>query len=179
VDAHELAHAVETQHDSPDRDHPTLLGEGWGESRSVGVQELAQRALAVRERLAGMGQNWGNLSDSERAEILSHMIEPRGEERLLKKVWEQGPAISYLRELTDSFWYHRHSGPVYSIGGAFVDFLVRRQGGRRFIELYFGSRPGTFEGDCQRVYGLDLDTLEKHFWKETERLAADGPRPQR
>jgi hypothetical protein len=137
VDEHELAHAVETQHDSPDGDHPTLLGEGRALSRSVGIKELAKRALADREWLAGMGKNWGNLSDSERTKILSHMVEPRGQERLLWKVWEQGPAVLYLRELTDPFWYHRHSGPVYSIGGAFVDFLVRRQGSKAFPRVVF------------------------------------------
>ena len=106
-------------------------------------------------------------------------MEPRGVERLLWKVWEHGPAVCYLRELTDPFWYHRHSGPVYSVGGAFVNLLVRRQGGKRFIEFYFGCRPGTFEADCQRIYGLDLETLEKQFWEETERLAVDRPSPEK
>ena len=31
-----------------------------------------------------------------------------------------------LRELLGPSWYHRDLGPVYSFGGAFVDFLIRK-----------------------------------------------------
>jgi hypothetical protein len=77
-------------------------------------------------------------------------------------------AISYLRELTDDFWYHHDGGPVYSMGGAFVSFLVRRYGAEPFVELYFGCRPGEFKAECQRVFGTDLDALEIAFWEDAE-----------
>lgn len=172
LDRHELAHAVETQHDSARRDHPTLLGEGWAESQSVNGVELSERAVWYRQFITETGQNWGRLPDSKRAQILSRLVEPQGHERLLHTVWQNGPAVCYLRELTDSFWYNRHNGPVYSIGGAFVEFLVRSFGAERFIEFYFATRPGTLESDCQRVYGSDLENLEKAFWADAEQRTA-------
>jgi hypothetical protein len=171
LDQHELAHAVEAQHGWADKDLPTLLAEGWAESQSVDAVTLAADALQYRQTCAEMAKNWGKLSESERGKILSNMVEPQGQERLLRKVWQGGPAVYYLRELTDSFWYRRHNGPVYTVGGAFVDFLVRHYGAKRFVEFYFASRPGTFEGDCHRFYGLDLENLEKAFWSDAEQLA--------
>jgi hypothetical protein len=74
-----------------------------------------------------------------------------------------------LRVLTSPDWYHQDSGPVYDVGGAFVDFLLRKYGAKRFVELYFACKPGTFESDCQRVYGKDVDMLESEFWDDAAR----------
>ena len=38
-----------------------------------------------------------------------------------------------LRELLGPSWYHRDRGPVYSFGGAFVDFLIRKHGTKKFL----------------------------------------------
>lgn len=77
---------------------------------------------------------------------------------------------SLVRELTDSVWYHHDAGPVYPVGGAFVNFLLQKYGMQRFVDLYFTCRPETFAADCQRIYATDLDTLEKQFWEDAERL---------
>ena len=43
-------------------------------------------------------------------------------------------------------WYHRDLGPVYPLGGAFVDFLIREHGVARFLRLYNEGKPGTLPG---------------------------------
>jgi hypothetical protein len=102
-------------------------------------------------------------------------VDPEGSQRLFKKAREEGGIKSYLRELTDPFWYHHDAGLVYPVGGAFVDFLLRRYGAERFVKLYFTVRPGTFEADCQSIYGIDLDALEAQFWEDVERQARGSP----
>jgi len=79
LDRHELAHAVETQHGSPAKDSPTLLGEGWAESQSLESRELAESALDLAKMLA----EWARLPATESDEILALTVEPEGFRRLL------------------------------------------------------------------------------------------------
>jgi hypothetical protein len=81
---------------------------------------------------------------------------------------------SYLRELTGPSWYHRNDGPVYSVGGAFAEFLVRKYGTERFLQLYFACRPDSFEAECEAQFGISLDNLDSDFWGEVDRLAGNG-----
>ena len=71
-----------------------------------------------------------------------------------------------LRELLGPSWYHRDSGPVYSYGGAFVDFLIRNHGTRNFLRLYNECRPESFEAVIRDVFGVDIDALEAEFWRD-------------
>jgi hypothetical protein len=171
LDRHELAHAVLYQHYSPDTDPPMLLVEGWAESQSQDDRTLAGQALSHRRFLAEWGRTWAGLSDSQRDEMARSFVSPEGLSRLLERASRGGQASSSLRELTDSFWYHHDNGPVYPVGGAFVGFLLREYGTRRFLDLYFACRPGTFEAECRRVYGAELEALEEWFWEDAERLA--------
>ena len=97
-------------------------------------------------------------------------VSPEGIILILERVSQGREATSPLCELTDSFWYHHDNGPVYPVGSAFVSFLLRQYGTERFMDLYFACRPGTFEVECQRVYDAELDTLEKQFREDAERL---------
>jgi hypothetical protein len=149
LDRHELAHAVLSQHESPNTDPPTLLGEGW----AVSQEYAADRPRLAAWAWAARGGRTGNQCFRE---------------------WTG--SASCLRELTRPEWYHHDSGPVYSVGGAFVDFVIRRFGPERFVELYFTCRQESFEADCQRVLGEDLDTLERLLWEDVER-SVPKPRP--
>jgi hypothetical protein len=71
-----------------------------------------------------------------------------------------------LRELLGTSWYHRDLGPVYSFGGAFVDFLIRSRGTKKFLRLYNECRPESFEAVIRDVYKVDIDALEAEFWKD-------------
>jgi hypothetical protein len=82
-----------------------------------------------------------------------------------------------LRELAGPSWYHQDSGPVYSVGGALVDFLLRRYGADRFRRLYVECQPETFAADCRTILGVDLDTLDAEFWKDAEKTAAPKEAP--
>jgi hypothetical protein len=84
-----------------------------------------------------------------------------------------GPAQSYLRELTGPSWYHRIDGPVYSVGGAFAEFVMTNYGPERFLRLYFASRPGRFEAECLAQLGVEFDTLESAFWADVGRLTGN------
>ena len=52
----------------------------------------------------------------------------------------ENPSVG-IRELLGPDWYHRDAGPVYSIGGAFVDFLIRTHGGASFRRFYTECQP--------------------------------------
>ncbi len=158
VDRHELAHAVLYQQCEPDSDPPTLLLEGWAESQSVEGRTLAKNAHDLRRFVAALRRS----AEAKREEESRNTIDPPGYLRLFR----QENFASYARELTDPFWYHRDAGAVYMVGGAFVDFLLRRYGAARFLDLYFACRPGTFAAECQRVYGMDVDSLERQFWED-------------
>ena len=71
-----------------------------------------------------------------------------------------------LRELLGPSWYHRDRGPVYSFGGAFVDFLIRKHGMKKFLRLYNECRPESFEAVIRDVFAMDIDALEAEFWKD-------------
>ena len=60
-------------------------------------------------------------------------------------------------------------GPVYPLGGAFVDFLIRRYGVGRFVRLYNEGKPATFDAACRDIFGSDLDALEAEFWEDARR----------
>ena len=70
-----------------------------------------------------------------------------------------------LRKILGPYWYHRDSGPVYSFGGAFVDFLIRNYGTKKFLRLYNECRPESFEAVIRDVFDVDIDALEAEFWK--------------
>jgi hypothetical protein len=84
-----------------------------------------------------------------------------------------GPMDSYLRDLTGPAWYHRIDSPVYHVGGAFAEFLVREHGAERFLQFYFACRPGRFGEECREQLGVELHDLEAAFWAEVDRLAGD------
>jgi len=83
----------------------------------------------------------------------------------------ENPAIG-VRELLGPDWYHRDSGPVYSVGGAFVDFLVRSRGGARFRRFYVECQPDTFEAKCREIFETALDDLEAEFWDDVQKAVA-------
>jgi hypothetical protein len=177
LDRHELAHSIFSQHAGPDADPPTLLMEGWAETQSLDGQELVRRALNQRRFIAEWAPRLAG-ADAEQDDFMRRLVDPVGMDRLFRKYREEGAALSYLRALTDPFWYHHDNGPVYPVGGAFVDFLVRKYGAARFVELSQACLPGTFEPECRRVYGIDLDALERDFWQDVERAdIRTAPRP--
>ena len=172
VDRHELAHAVIGQH-MPDLQAPTLLSEGWAESQSIPSRDLAEGAIQVRTTVAQWGPRWAALTEEERTTVLKTFVDREGWERLFQAASHGGDMPFWLGELTSSKWYRRDSGAVYSIGGAFVDHVLRRYGAGRFVELYFACRPGNFDQQCARALGADLQTIEQRFWEDERTLVQE------
>jgi hypothetical protein len=143
LDRHELAHAVLYQRHGPDTEPPMMLAEGWAESQSRDRDDLGQIALLAR---AGHPTLW------------------------TVQEWKPNPDAC-LPELLGPRWYHHDSGPVYHIGGAFVDYVLRKYGTERFVELYLTCRPDSVEADFARTLGVDVPTLESQFWEDVERNA--------
>jgi hypothetical protein len=78
-----------------------------------------------------------------------------------------------LKELISPRWYWRHDGPVYSIGGAFVRYTIRRFGAKRFLEFYVRSRPGYYAGASSVITGVSFDEIERDFWADVEKRGSD------
>jgi hypothetical protein len=84
-----------------------------------------------------------------------------------------------LRDLVGPDQYHFLMNPAsYELGGAFVDFLIRRYGVARFVRLYNEGRPATFDASCRHIVGSDLDALEAEFWGDVRRQV-EGFQPGR
>jgi hypothetical protein len=137
LDRHELAHAVLHQHYTRHTDPPTLLIEGWAEAHS-------------------------GLSSAKRTEwaLLSRKL------WLERKGVSEDEAGSYIGELVEGENYRRIHGPVYSVGGAFADYLMRTVGVKAFLELYFACRPGRFAEAFRDTIGEELAEVENWFWAD-------------
>jgi hypothetical protein len=84
-----------------------------------------------------------------------------------------------VRELLGPAWYHRDVGPVYSIGGAFVDFLIRTRGAMRFRRFYVECQPQALDAKCLEIFETDIDDLEAEFWKDVEKVLEQPDMDQR
>ena len=91
---------------------------------------------------------------------------------------ERGTALT-LRQLTGPDWYQRHEEPAYFQGATLVNFLLRRFGPEAFLKLYTTCSPSTFEADCRRILGLDLDGLDAAYRAEIDRLISQAPPVER
>ena len=79
-----------------------------------------------------------------------------------------------LRLLTGPEWFHVSAGPMYWQGSVIVDYLLRKYGHDKFIELCSACREATFADDVQRILGLSLDELDKAYQQDlTEQDSPD------
>jgi hypothetical protein len=171
LDRHELAHAVMGQRENASLDPPTLLEEGWAEAQASSRFELVQKAWAFRDFV----ERWAAVPKSKRDSDLKNLVDPDGFERLFG-VFQGADKASYVEALTDEYWYHRDKGPVYVLGGALVDYLIRSRGAPAYLEFHLGCRPDNVAATCRRVFGLSIQELEEGFWQDV--AAGSGPRKQ-
>jgi hypothetical protein len=174
LDRHELAHAVLGQQENAALDPPTLLEEGWAESQAWDRTQLAERALSLRQLV----RQGAALPAGDRAQFLKTLVDPEGFGLLFRQA-DAGREVLYLEELTDGYWYYRDKGPVYGLGGAFVNFVLRRKGARAFLEFHAACRPGNWDEQCRRVFGVGARELEREFWEDVERTAPPPAKRER
>ena len=165
LDRHELAHSVLNQHVAPGTLPPALLIEGWAEAVSREDPRHARSALELRNEIALLSR----LTDDELFETLPHFADPVGMAQLVNSWKDVGEDMSFVTEFTNDFWYFRGRGPVYGFGRAFVAYLVREYGARKFVDLYYRVRPGTFTADCHQLFGVSAVDLERQFWLDAVR----------
>lgn len=80
----------------------------------------------------------------------------------------KNPAVG-IRELLGPDWYYKDEGLVYSVGGAFVEFLIRTRGPASFRRFYTEIQPKTIESKCREILGTDLGRLEGEFWDDVQK----------
>jgi hypothetical protein len=92
---------------------------------------------------------------------------------LALRAWKlkQDGVVFTLRELTND-WYYCAEWHVYVQGGALVEYLLREHGVDAFFTLYTTTSRETFAEDCLRVLGIELDELDRRYWRDVERQAA-------
>lgn len=79
----------------------------------------------------------------------------------------QNPSIG-IRELLGPDWYYQDAGPVYSVGGAFVEFLIRTRGAASFRRFYTECQLDSADAQCREILGTGLDDLEAEFWEDVQ-----------
>ena len=168
----------------------------WIRGRSLGVQFASFHGLSVgsdgsasddstalsgaggngdRHELAHAALDWFRVPGSNPPYVLHEgwAMAQCGEEslELAQAAWNsrlEYPSVG-IRALLGPDWYYRDAGPVYSIGGAFVDFLLRTRGAASFRRFYTECQPNTVEAKCQEIFETDLDHLEAEFWEEVQK----------
>jgi hypothetical protein len=81
-------------------------------------------------------------------------------------IWRR--TTNCLRSILSPDLYHVGIGHAYELGGALVDFLIRRCGADKFLEFYNSIHPESFDADCERIFGRGIDELEREFWQDIE-----------
>jgi hypothetical protein len=110
-----------------------------------------------------LNEGWAEMHSGERAESCR------------RQAWlaqREGELFS-LRKLTNPEWYHVSAAPMYWQGSVVVDYLLRRFGHEKFLELCATCREASFGDDVKRVLGLSLDELDKAYQKDL--TAQDSP----
>ncbi|MGA2060140.1 MAG: hypothetical protein ABSG67_06635 [Thermoguttaceae bacterium] len=78
-----------------------------------------------------------------------------------------------LHLLTGPDWFHVSAGPMYWQGSVLVEYLLRRFGYEKFLELCSTCHEDSFNDDVKSVLGLDLDELDKTYQQDL--AAQDSP----
>ncbi len=79
---------------------------------------------------------------------------------------QQQGALFSLGELTAPQAYHNSAWPMYSQGCVLVDYLLRRFGAAKFLELCRTCSQATFAADVERVLGLSIDELDQAYQQD-------------
>jgi hypothetical protein len=158
-------------------DHSDPPGDDAGAAHRTDRHELAHAVLNQHEAPGAdapsfLNEGWAEChSDAPRQRVLQgRRLEALGRRG-------RGEWVS-LEDLAGPRWYHQHSGVVYFQGHLWVEFILRRFGTDRFIDMCNTCRPATFDADCRRVYGHTPEELEAMFWEDVEAhtSAPGGPR---
>jgi hypothetical protein len=157
-------------------DHSDPPGDDAGTARRMDRHELAHDVLNQHQSpLADvpsfLNEGWAEVhSDPPRQLVL----EDRRLEAIARRA--RGDWLP-LSDLAGPDWYHQHSGPVYFQGHLWSDFLLRRFGPDKFVELCNTSRPSAFDAACRQVLGHAPEELEAMLWEDIAAQAQASATP--
>ncbi|MFO1043340.1 MAG: hypothetical protein U0941_16270 [Planctomycetaceae bacterium] len=153
--------------------HGLCLGSAWSPEVS---SETHREYRGDRHELAHAALDWTRTRQSDPPYILHEgwAMAQCGDSRLelakaAFKERAEHPEIQ-VRDLFGPEWYYRDEGAVYSIGGAFVEFLIRRYDVVRFQRLYVESSLGTVDARCREIFERSLVELEAEFWIDVKTI---------
>jgi hypothetical protein len=108
-------------------------------------------------------EGWAELHSGERAESGR------------RQAWltQRDGELFSLQVLTSPERFHDSPGPMYWQGSVVVDYLLRRFGYEKFIELCSTCREASIGDDVKRVLGLSLEELDKAYRQDL--AAQDSP----
>ena len=69
-----------------------------------------------------------------------------------------------VQQMVQAPRYGQSTGPAYSIGGPFVNYLIEEFGGEVVAQLYEEAKRSSFEEDFESIVGLPLKDSETKFW---------------
>ena len=79
---------------------------------------------------------------------------------------QQEGRLPSLRDLTGPDYYHNSIGPMYTLGSVVVEYILKRFGHEKFLELCCTCREATFPADVERVLGVSLDQLDRDYQQD-------------
>jgi hypothetical protein len=79
---------------------------------------------------------------------------------------QQSGRLPSLRALTGPDCYFNSIPPMYSLGSVLVEYILKRFGHEKFLELCSTCREATFADDVERVLGLSLDELDRAYQQD-------------
>lgn len=151
--------------------HGLCLGSAWSPEVSW---DSPKKYRGDRHELAHAALDWCRTRQSDPPYVLHEgwAMAQCGDSRVelaqaASKERAEHPEIS-LQDLFGSEWYYRDEGAVYSIGGAFVEFLIRQYDVLRFRKFYVESFPGAVDVKCREIFQRSLVELESDFWVDVK-----------
>jgi len=156
----------------------------WVRGRALGMHAMSIHSVALASEVSPAG--W--FDRHELAHSFMYQFSDPGSEppMLLLEGWAmavddhpeplkmaalacRGPAKSCLANILSPEDYHRGKHEAYFVGGALVDYLLRRHGPEPFLDFYNSCRPASYKTDFERAYGVNFLDMENAFWQEMER----------
>jgi hypothetical protein len=161
-----------------------VRGPVWGiEGRAVFGWALGSRSSTPADAADGLN----SMDRHEVAHIVVEQFSPKGDggPKLLHEGWaelhakpkpesrweecwfsQQEGKLPSLRALTNPEWYYNSIEPMYTLGSVLVEYILKRFGPEKFIELGCTCRQATFPDDVERVLGVSLDELDRDYQQD-------------
>jgi len=140
---------------------------GWADRHELAHSFLYQFSDPGSEPPMLLLEGWAMAVDGHPEPLAASALAARAQ----LGVWRGGGPC--LRAVLDPDLYHVGTSFAYDLGGALVDFLLRRYGADTFVTFYNAVRPETVDSECERAFGCGLDRLEREFWADVEGRSAD------